>query len=97
MKCQMFELRLRMVSQAKSNDIKPAAKLFMTTPATVRKWFRRYKESGEIGLKDVSRHPQNSPNSIPGEKRKLIKELRGKTHFGASRLKAEYNLTQKPK
>jgi hypothetical protein len=26
------------------------------------------------------------------EKRKLIKELRDKTHFGASRLKAEFNL-----
>ena len=59
MKCQMFDLRLRMVLQAKSNGIKPTAKLFMTTPATVRKWFRRYKESGKSGFKDVSRRPQN--------------------------------------
>lgn len=38
MKSQMFDLRLRMVLQAKSNGIKPAAKLYMTTAKTVRKW-----------------------------------------------------------
>jgi transposase len=92
MKSQMFDLRLRIVLHAKSNGIKPTAKLFMTTPDTVRKWLRRYKESGKGGLKDVSRRPQNRPNSIPEESRELIKELRGKTHFGASRLKAEFNL-----
>ena len=89
----MFDLTPRMVLQAKSNGIKPTAKLYMTSVRIVRKWFRRYKESGKSGLKDVSRRPQNSPNAIPEEKRKLIKELRDKTHFGASRLKAEYNLT----
>ena len=92
MKSQMFDLRLRMVLHAKSNGIKPTAKLFMTTSGTVRKWLRRYNESGKSGLKNVSRRPQNSPNSIPEENRKLIKELRDKTHFGASRLKAEFNL-----
>lgn len=93
MKCQMFDLRLRMVLHAKSNGIKPAAKLFMTTPDTVRKWLRRYNESGKNGLKDVSRRPQNSPNAIPEANRELIKKLRDKTHFGASRLKGEFNLT----
>ena len=93
MKCQMFDLRLRMVLHAKSNGIKPAAKLFMTTPDTVRKWLRRYNESGKNGLKDVSKRPQNSPNAIPEANRELIKKLRDKTHFGASRLKGEFNLT----
>ena len=92
-KSQMYDLSLKIVLHAKSNGIKPTAKLYMTSVRTVRKWFMRYKESGKSGLKDVSRRPQNSPNAIPEENRKLIKELRDKTHFGASRLKAEYNLT----
>ena len=92
MKSQMFDLRLRIVLHAKSNGIKPTAKLFMTTPRSVRKWLRRYNESGKNGLKDVSRRPQNNPNAIPEENRELIKKLRDKTHFGASRLKVEFNL-----
>jgi transposase-like protein len=67
MKSQMYDLRLRIVLHAKSSGVKPTARLFMTTPDTVRKWLRRYSESGKNGLKDVSRRPQNSPNSIPEE------------------------------
>jgi transposase len=38
--------RLGLVMHAKEHGIKPAARSFCTTPKTVRKWIKRYKEEG---------------------------------------------------
>lgn len=88
----MYDVRLKMVMYAKSEGIKPAARLFNTTAVTVRKWLSRYEEQSRSGLKDKSRRPMSNPNAISEEKRDQIKALREQTHFGASRLKVEFEL-----
>lgn len=91
-KNQVFNYRLKMVQYAKTNGIKPAAAYFHTTAKTVRKWLARYKEEGNKGLIDRSRKPHNSPKKLRTEEEKKIKELRERTHFGAQRLKMEFEL-----
>ena len=43
-KADKFDLRLRMVKSAIANETRPTARLFATTPATVRKWLGRYQQ-----------------------------------------------------
>ena len=57
---------------------------------TLRKWFRRYKESGLDGLYDKSRRPQRSPNKkVTEEHATLILDLRKKRKLGARRIQNE--------
>ena len=42
-----------------------SSKIFNVTPATVRKWVRRYVSEGESGLEDRSSRPDNSPRATP--------------------------------
>jgi transposase-like protein len=42
-KADKFDLRLRIVKHALVYGIKPTARVFETTPRTVRKWLRRYQ------------------------------------------------------
>ena len=49
-KADKFDLRLRMVKSALANGIKPTARLFATTPKTVRKWLNRYHQERLAGL-----------------------------------------------
>ena len=44
------------------------AEKFNVTPATVRKWVKRFKEEGESGLEDRSSRPHVSPRVTPPEK-----------------------------
>ena len=57
---------------------------------TLRKWWRRYQESGLTGLQSLSRRPHSSPNSKvgPGEE-SLILELRSSRNLGARRIQSE--------
>ncbi len=57
---------------------------------TLRKWWRRYKDSGAAGLEDSSRRPVSSPNQKVFEREEaLILELRKSEDLGVHRLKAE--------
>ena len=53
-----------------------AAERFIVTPATVRKWGRRYVSEGESGLEDRSSRPHNSPIATPPEKVEEIITMR---------------------
>ena len=53
-----------------------AAERFNVTPATVRKWGRRYVSEGESGLEDRSSRPHNSPIATPPEKVEEIITMR---------------------
>ncbi len=48
MKDNGFDLRIRMVSYAKRHGNKATAREFMTTVTIVRKWRKRYEESGSL-------------------------------------------------
>lgn len=56
-KADKYDLRLRMVKCAQAYGVKPAARLFDTTPKTVRKWLRRYKQERLAGLNELPRIP----------------------------------------
>jgi transposase len=89
---KMFDLRLKMAQSANLIGNKPTAKIFKTTVLTVKKWKNRYNEFGKKGLKDVSKKPYNSPNKLNEIEQQKIIKLRKQTHFGANRLKHEFEL-----
>lgn len=42
-----------------------AAKMFMVSPITARKWAGRYREEGEFGMQDRSSKPHRIPGRTP--------------------------------
>jgi transposase len=88
-----FNYRLRLVTHARQQGIKAAARAFRTTVPTVRKWRRRYEEQGSKGLQERSRAPHSCPHKITGELAQRVVELRRQLPtFGARRLQREWNL-----
>jgi len=86
-------LRLKMVEYAKEHGNKPAARTFNTTVKTVRKWRKRYEESGYQGLNDQSRAPKNPANGIlPSQKERAIELKEMLPSFGAERIKDYFSL-----
>ena len=77
-----------MVIYAKEHGVKPAARLYATTPKTVRKWLLRFIEGGYQALADQSRRPHHSPRQVPEEDAKHIVKLKGTyKRLGADQVK----------
>jgi len=88
-----FNYRLRLVTHARQQGIKAAARAFRTTVPTVRKWLRRYEVQGLKGLQELSRAPHSCPHKIVGELAQRVVELRRRLPtFGARRLQREWDL-----
>ncbi len=88
-----FNHRLRLVSYARQQGIKRAARDFQTTLRTVRKWLRRYQAQGLEGLKELSRAPHSCPHKIGGALEHQVVALRRQLPtFGAERLRREWDL-----
>jgi len=93
-KSDKFDLRLKMVQYALERGIKPAARAFVTTPPTVRKWLRRYSQAGLAGLAELSRAPRRRPHKIPRQLEDRIVTLRNAFPFmGARRLVLYHGLS----
>ena len=87
------QIRLPMVKHAIEHGIKPTARVFMTTPKTVRKWVKRYGQGGYRALDDASRAPHHPPNQVTTEQYEEVLRLKKKhPSWGSERLKIEYNL-----
>jgi len=57
---------------------------------TLRKWWRRYSESGIAGLESHSRRPHHSPNQqIHSKEETIILEIRATRNLGARRIQSE--------
>jgi transposase len=90
--------RYQMVQYALSHGIKPAARIFGTSPPVVRKWLRRFKEYGYAGLVDLSHKPHRSPRATPQHIKDHIVELQKKyRRLGARQVKTLEHLPQAPK
>jgi transposase len=88
-----FDLRLKMIHAAKELGVKPAARLFRTTPKTVRKWLKRYRQERLAGLHELPRIPLSCPHKTPPHLEQEIVRLRGLFPFmGAKRLKFMHDL-----
>jgi transposase len=81
-----------MVKYAQKHGVKPAARLFDSTPKTVRKWLGRFDGSLD-SLADHSRAPKNPKRYITGAQRKKIIMVKKKYKgFGAERLRDIFDL-----
>ena len=91
--------RYQMVQYALSNGVKPAARIFSTSPPVVRKWLTRFKEHGYHGLLDLSRKPHHSPAATPEAVKDHIVDLRKKKYhrLGARQVKTLEYLPQAEK
>ena len=77
-----------MVIQALEHGIKPAGRVFHTTPATVRKWLYRFKAGSFGGLEDLSRKPHTSPFQTPQALKAHLIQLKHKyKRLGAEQIK----------
>jgi len=93
-KASKFDLRLRVVQHALAEGVKPAARLFATTPKTVRKWLNRYRQERLAGLNELPRIPLHCPHKTSASQERRILELRRRFPFmGAKRLKLMHDLT----
>lgn len=85
--------RYQMVMYASKHGVKPAARLYDTTPKTVRKWIRRFNQGGYQALEDLSRQPKRSPNALSDEMSACIVKLKVKyKRLGAEQVKLLENL-----
>ena len=93
-KADKFDLRLRLVQHAVAYGVKPAARLFATTPRTVRKWLRRYQQERLAGLNELPRIPEHCPHQTSPAWESRIVALRKQFPFmGAKRLKFMHHLS----
>ncbi len=93
-KSDKFDLRLRSVKAALAYGVKPAARLFDTTPKTIRKWRTRYKQERLASLNELPRIPLHCPHKTSSVMERKIVQLRKQFPFkGAKRLRREHNLS----
>jgi transposase len=90
--------RYQMVQKAQEIGVKPAARLFATSPSVVRKWLKRFNTEGYPGLADRSHKPHHSPNKTPEHIEKYIISLKGTyKRLGAEQVRVLEDLPQAPK
>jgi len=90
--------RYQMVQYALKHSIKPAARAFHTSPLVVRKWLRRFQQSGYDALNDLSRRPHISPRETPQvTKNELIRLKKKYKRLGAEQIKALEHISVSPK
>jgi len=88
-----FALRHQLVQFARTKGIKAAARHFGCFRNTVRKWFRRFQDQGNAGLRSRSRAPKSCPHKTKESLENKVVALRKKTPgFGARRLIEEFAL-----
>ncbi|MEE9191932.1 MAG: helix-turn-helix domain-containing protein [Candidatus Aerophobetes bacterium] len=86
-KMKAVEARRRLVkTYEKTSSIRKTAKLWGTSRLVVRKWMRRYHQSGEKGLKDVSRRPKRCPWRTPLPIEEKVLTMRKEKGYGRRRI-----------
>ena len=90
--------RYQMVIHAREHGVKPTARLYATSPKTVRKWFMRFIEGGYQALDDLSRRPHFSPRATQDNRAKKIVALKAVyKRIGADQVKILENLPESAK
>jgi transposase len=88
-----FALRHQLVRFAQTHGLKAAAQHFGCSRNTVRKWFRRFQDQGNAGLRSQSRAPKSCPHKTKIALENRVVALRKKSPgFGARRLIEEFDL-----
>jgi len=87
-----FDLRRRLVGDARRIGIKPTARKWGCSRNTVRLWLRRCTRQGLQALKELSHAPHSCPHKSSDEAEDRIVKLRKRTGYGPRRLKMEFDL-----
>ena len=87
-KAHKFDVRLRMAQDALEFGIKPTARKWGISRATVRTWKRRYENEGKKGLQDQRKGPKVIPHKTSQEEELYILNARKQAPcYGPRRLK----------
>ncbi len=90
--------RYQMVIYARERGVKPAARMYATTPKTVRKWLARFERNGYQALADESRRPHVSPRAISDDRvQEIVALRRDYKRLGAEQVKELENLRESSK
>jgi transposase InsO family protein len=69
-----------------------AAKMFLVSPVTARKWAARYRAEGRAGMADRSSRPRTSPTRTPEPVKKAIVALRWRQRLGPAQIAGHLHL-----
>ncbi|MFC4372258.1 IS481 family transposase [Citricoccus nitrophenolicus] len=69
-----------------------AAKMFMTSPPTARKWAARFRAEGPAGMADRSSRPRSMPSKTPPEMVKRIVKARWRRRLGPAQIAGELGI-----
>ena len=69
-----------------------AAKMFMVSPITARKWVHRYRAEGAAGMVDRSSRPRSMPTKTSPEVVKQIVRVRWRRRFGPAQIAGELGI-----
>lgn len=69
-----------------------AAKMFMVSPRTAKKWADRYRTEGVAGMVDRSSRPHHSPTKTPPEVVRAIVRLRWRHRLGPVQIAGRLNM-----
>ncbi len=72
--------------------IAAAAKMFMVSPVTARKWAGRLRTEGPIGVTDRSSRPRSMPTKTPLPQAKRIVKARWRSRLGPVQIAGELGL-----
>ncbi|WP_179537467.1 IS481 family transposase [Arthrobacter cupressi] len=86
--------RLRLAKLIVENHwpVGPAAKMFMVSPVTARKWAARYRTEGPAGMTDRSSRPQSMPRKTPPAVVKQIVKARWRRRLGPAQIAGELGI-----
>src|SRR5690606_9059497 len=73
-------------------SVAAAAKTFMVSPVTARKWAARYRSEGEAGMQDRSSRPHRIPHKTPEATKKRIIALRWRLRLGPAQIAGRLGL-----
>ena len=69
-----------------------AAKMFLVSPRTARKWAERYRAEGRAGMLDRSSRPHSSPTKTPEHVKRQIVRLRWRRRLGPVQIAGELGI-----
>lgn len=69
-----------------------AAKMFMTSPPTARKWVARFRAEGTAGMVDRSSRPHSMPTKTPPAVVKQIVKARWRRRLGPAQIAGELGI-----
>jgi transposase len=75
-------------------SISEIARKFNTSRNVIRKWIKRYEQSGINAISDQSRKPVHSPNRTNESIQQKVLELKQKTNWGRKRLSKALGINQ---